>query len=271
MVLADPREEAAGVAILGSLLGAHSSVEPFAEYVSLLTQSSDPRIPGFLMQDWEQRTPAQREPILDAMMSREEWALDLLGRMRKGEVASSSLDPQRQARLLRHPSVKVRELATQAFASTASASRATVLEAFQPALTLQGDPAKGRAIFGTVCIACHQFDGVGKAIGPDLRSVVQHPPEKLFASILDPSAIIEPGFTAYFCELKNGEQLYGLVAGETGGSVTFKLADGTTRNLLRPEIVKLQSSKSSLMPDGLEAALTPQSLADLIAYLKLPK
>jgi len=25
------------------------------------------------------------------------------------------------------------------------------------------------------------------------------------------------------------------------------------------------------MPDGLEAVLTPQSLADLIAYLKLPK
>ena len=39
----------------------------------------------------------------------------------------------------------------------------------------------------------------------------------------------------------------------------------------RSDIVKLQSSKASLMPDGLEALLTPQSLADLIAYLKVPK
>ena len=82
---------------------------------------------------------------------------------------------------------------------------------------------------------------------------------------------VEPGFTAYFCELKNGEQLYGTIAGETGGSLTFKLADGNVRDILRTDVAKLQSSKASLMPDGLEAALTPQSLADLIAYLKLPK
>ncbi len=45
----------------------------------------------------------------------------------------------------------------------------------------------------------------------------------------------------------------------------------TVRNILRGDIVKLQSSKASLMPDGIEALFTPQSLADLIAYLKLPK
>jgi hypothetical protein len=33
----------------------------------------------------------------------------------------------------------------------------------------------------------------------------------------------------------------------------------------------LQSTGTSLIPEGLEAALTPQSLADLIAYLKVPK
>ena len=271
VLLADPRETSAGVAMLGKLLGASFHAEPFAEHVTTLAQSGDARVPGFLMQDWEQRTPAQREPILDAMMTREEWAVDLLGRIGENKVAASSLDAQRQARLLKHPSAKVQKLAAQVFASTASASRAKVLEAFQPALALRGDAARGKAVFGVACIACHQLDGVGRVLGPDLRSVVQHPPEKLLNSILDPSAIIEPGFTAYFCELKNGEQLYGIIAGETGGSLTFKLADSTVRNILRPDVVKLQSSKASLMPDGLEAALTPQSLADLIAYLKAAK
>ena len=108
-------------------------------------------------------------------------------------------------------------------------------------------------------------------LGPDLRSVVGHDPDKLLNSILDPSANIEPGFTAYFCELKSGEQLYGIISGESGGSIDFKLADASARHILRSDIVKLQSSKASLMPDGLEAVLTPQSLADLIAYLKVPK
>jgi hypothetical protein len=33
----------------------------------------------------------------------------------------------------------------------------------------------------------------------------------------------------------------------------------------------LKSAGISLMPEGLEAAMTPQSLADLIAYLKVAR
>ena len=100
---------------------------------------------------------------------------------------------------------------------------------------------------------------------------MDHPPEKLLSAILDPSADIQPGYAAYFCELTGGEQLYGSIAAETGGSLTFRLADGSTRAVVRAEIKSLQSSNVSLMPEGLEASLTPQSLADLIAYLKQPK
>ena len=101
--------------------------------------------------------------------------------------------------------------------------------------------------------------------------MVQHDAEKLLNSILDPSAIIEPGFMAYHCTLKNGEQLYGVIATETSASLTLKMAGNVTKSVLRSDIEKLQSTGASLMPEGLEAALTPQSLADLIAYLQTPK
>ena len=142
---------------------------------------------------------------------------------------------------------------------------------FQPALTLKGDAARGKAAFATICIACHQLEGAGIPLGPDLRSVVQHTPEKLLQSILDPTAIIEPSFMAYFCTLKSGEQLYGIVASETSNSITLKLPGNLVRPILRSEITSLKSTQQSLMPDGLEATLTPQSLADLIAYLRVPK
>ena len=98
-----------------------------------------------------------------------------------------------------------------------------------------------------------------------------HTSDKLFNSILDPSAIIEPGFAAYHCTLKNGEQLYGIVATETGSSITMKLAGNITRSVLRSDIATLKNTQKSLMPDGLEATLTPRSLADLIKYLQAPK
>jgi putative heme-binding domain-containing protein len=101
--------------------------------------------------------------------------------------------------------------------------------------------------------------------------VVQHDAEKLLNSILDPSAIIEPGFMAYHCTLKNGEQLYGAIATETSASLTLKMAGNLTKSVLRSEIASLKSTGTSLMPEGLEAVMTPQSLADLIAYLKLAR
>ena len=50
----------------------------------------------------------------------------------------------------------------------------------------------------------------------------------------------------------------------------MKLADGTSKVVLRNQIATLRSQNLSLMPDGLEAGLTHQDLADLIAFLRSP-
>ncbi len=147
-------------------------------------------------------------------------------------------------------------------------SRADVIKNFQPALKLAGDPAKGRAIFTQLCVTCHKLGDTGNEIGPNLVSVAAHPPEKLLVNILDPSADVQPGYYAYQCRLTDGTEVLGLIATETANSITFKLPDGTTRAVLRKEIASLQSTRASLMPAGLEAALDAQKLADLIAFLR---
>ena len=98
-----------------------------------------------------------------------------------------------------------------------------------------------------------------------------HPPEKLLVNILDPNAERQPGYYAYDCRLTDGAGIFGLISAETANSITFKLPDGTSRAVLRTEIASLQSTRASLMPVGLEAALDPQKLADLIAFLRAGK
>ncbi|MDP1588269.1 MAG: c-type cytochrome, partial [Prosthecobacter sp.] len=71
-------------------------------------------------------------------------------------------------------------------------------------------------------------------------------------------------------ETNDGRTLAGLIASETAGNLTLKRADGGTDTVLRSEIKSLTSPGISLMPEGLEAAITPQQMADLIAYLKAP-
>jgi putative heme-binding domain-containing protein len=208
---------------------------------------------------------------METLLSNEKWTLDILGRIQSKQIDANACDAATRARLLKHPKGEVQKLATTVFADSGSSARAAVLEKFKPALALKGDSARGKTTFQQVCISCHKLDEVGLELGPDLRSVAQHEPDKLLNSILDPTAVIEPGFMAYHCTLKNGEQLYGVVATETSTSLTLKMPGNVTRSVLRSEVTSLKSTNTSLMPDGLEATLTPQSLADLIAYLKQPR
>ena len=58
-----------------------------------------------------------------------------------------------------------------------------------------------------------------------------------------------------------------MVAEETANSLTLKLVTGTVV-VLRSNIVKRVTSTKSLMPDGLESALPPQQLADVLAWMR---
>ena len=148
--------------------------------------------------------------------------------------------------------------------------RGEVIKRFQPALKLTGNPAHGQELFTQLCTVCHRYGdaGAGNEIGPNLISVAAHPPEKLLVNILDPNADVQPGYYAYDCRLTDKSSVFGLIAAETANSITFKLPDGTSRAVLRTEIASLQSTRASLMPVGLEAAMDEQKLADLIAFLR---
>ena len=54
---------------------------------------------------------------------------------------------------------------------------------------------------------------------------------------------------------------------ETGSSVTLLGPDGKRQTILRSDLEDLRSTGKSLMPDGLEQGLTPQDMADLIAFV----
>ncbi len=237
-----------------------------AEVLRLVGRLQPKDGPTFLLERFEERTPAVRGQIIETLLSNDAWTLALLK-----QPEAKACDAATRARLVKHPKKNIATLAEKVFADSVSATRAAVVEKFKPALKLTGDAAKGKVVFASVCISCHKLDGVGLELGPDLRSVAQHDAEKLLNSILDPSAIIEPGFMAYHCTLKNGEQLYGVIATETSASLTLKMAGNVTKSVLRSDVASLKSTGISLMPEGLEAAMTPQSLADLIAYLKVAR
>jgi putative heme-binding domain-containing protein len=172
--------------------------------------------------------------------------------------------------LLKHSDVLVKKRAAEIIASAPSADREAVLQKYRPALTLAGNRAHGAAIFERVCAMCHQMQGVGAKVGPDLSGIGQHARETLLVEILDPNRAVLPDFVAYNATTKSGDSYTGFIANESAATVTLRRANEPDVTLRRADLSEFKTSGHSLMPEGLEAGMNEQDMADLIEFLRRP-
>jgi putative heme-binding domain-containing protein len=253
---------------LAGLLVPQTDRDLQAAAVSALGRLSDPRVPELLVRGWKGYGPTLRLQVCDALIARNDRAMQFLDALERKDVLASELDPVRRQRLLDHRDVGIRERAAKILAGAVSPDRQKVVDAYQPALKLSGDRQRGVQVFTRACATCHRLGEIGHAVGPDLASVGDKSPQGLLVSILDPNRAVEARYLAYVAQMKNGQSLVGVLASETGNSVTLLEPDGKERVLLRTALEELTSTGKSLMPEGLETSVTPQEMADLIAYLR---
>jgi putative membrane-bound dehydrogenase-like protein len=136
-------------------------------------------------------------------------------------------------------------------------------------MKVKADASKGQAMFMQAgCVACHQVKGQFINFGPDLSQIGNKlSQDGLFTAILYPSAAIEHSFVGLTVSTKENQQVLGYVVSETDVELTLKMAGGATQAIKKTNIVKKEEMKDSLMPPGLAAAIGPQGLADLVAWL----
>jgi putative membrane-bound dehydrogenase-like protein len=163
-------------------------------------------------------------------------------------------------------------------ALAAIAEKAPANEAEWKTLASQkGDSEAGRRLFfhknGPRCFACHQVDGRGAKIGPDLSKIGRSAPrDKIIESILTPSKEIAPMFVAWRITTSDGKVHEGLIVeeGSIGGvPSSIKLADATGKITVikRSDIEERHALATSIMPDKLVELMTPGEFVDLIAFL----
>jgi putative heme-binding domain-containing protein len=186
----------------------------------------------------------------------------------EAQTVSASDLPEAAASLLRasrNETVSAR--AAKLLPKPSTETRDEVLSRFEPALQLAGKPAHGRELFIQRCATCHKFRGEGQAFGPDLESVVGGGKPKLLAHMVDPNREVAPQFAAYLAELKDGTMLSGIVSSDTPAQVVIREPLGKETKLSRVQLTRLQTTGRSPMPEGLEAGLSAQDVADLLDYL----
>jgi putative membrane-bound dehydrogenase-like protein len=265
-------------------LGTYSSV---AEALSAMVESSQPAavqlvtikalsrfneiaVATNLVAHWPSLAPSARPPVINLLLARvpfHEVLIDAIEQKRitLGEL---NLDLEQRRRLMRESSPDIMARAAKLMGDEEYSNRKTVVEEWLRKLPPSGDAVRGRVVFEKTCAQCHALAGIGQQVGPDLGALAHRSVEDLLSNILDPNMAINPAYVSFTAETDTGEIETGIMESESAETVVLRQALGKKVALPRRQIKRLQSSGVSLMPEGLEAGLSPQDLRDLIAFLQ---
>jgi putative heme-binding domain-containing protein len=134
-----------------------------------------------------------------------------------------------------------------------------------------GNAEHGKALFAleqTSCITCHRVGQVGVDFGPALSEIGSKlAKEALFESVIDPNAGVSMGFETTQLTLKDGNFAVGIVRSETEDELVLAMPRGIQVRYKKGEIASRTKLPTSMMPSGLNQALSADDLVDLVEYL----
>lgn len=267
----DPARRSADSVVLAELLRVDVPPALQVAAVAAAARPADKSAADLLLSAWPKVSPAVRPQVFEALVARRSWVDPLLAAIAGGKVKAADLSAADRDRLLKHADPAVRAKSEQALSAGKPESRAAAVARAKPALSLKGEPKAGAIVFAKLCAACHQLGGVGTAVGPNLAAVTDRSGPALLTAIVDPNAAVEGRYAAYVVETADGRTLSGLLADETAAGFSVLQGGGVREFVARPAVRKVVNSGLSLMPEGLEAGMTPQELADVIAFVQRPE
>ncbi len=132
---------------------------------------------------------------------------------------------------------------------------------------LPGDAKSGQAAIA-VCFTCHKVGNMGVEYGPDLSTFGKQQPSEVIANaIAHPSADISHGYEGSEIKTKDGLTISGMIL-SSGDPVMIKCMGGLVQTVPKERIASVKKMERSLMYQPQQLGLTPQSISDIVAYLK---
>lgn len=254
-------------AVPSQLLNPAVPTELQADCIATLSAHSSDEVVAPLLDAFPSMSPELRKLAVEALLGSRARQEGLIGAIQQGIVRPGDLSPEQQQQLVNSPHVVVRDAAGGLFMPTTSQDRVAIIDEYLETLDA-GDAARGLEVFRKNCSQCHRVGDAGFVVGPDLVSVSNKTPEDLLTAVLDPNREAQASFTSYSAVTLDGQIVTGIIVTDAGNTLTLRQAEGKEVSLARSEIEEFKSNGVSLMPVGLERQLTPQDLADVIAWIR---
>lgn len=125
----------------------------------------------------------------------------------------------------------------------------------------------GANVFKMNCAACHQIQGEGGLIGPQLDGIGARGVARLCEDILDPNRNVDAHFHLHTLTLKDGAVIAGFLKAELGQVLLLADATGKEHRVSQRDIAKKEVAPMSLMPPTFAQSIAEAEFADLLAFL----
>jgi len=213
----------------------------------------------------------QRRAVIQELTSTTRGAFALAQAVEAGEITGSTRD-EVLAVAAEHAQPEVRDLFERFVPASQRVHRLGESVDVDQLLAMAGDAEQGRSLFfrdgAAACKSCHRLAGQGTELGPDLSQIgKKYVPRELLSQILEPSKQMDPKYVPYVLETTEGRVLSGLLIEKTDEAVRLKDARNDEVRVPAEQIELLVPQQKSLMPDLLLRDMTPQQVADLLAFL----
>ncbi|MEM6473807.1 MAG: sugar dehydrogenase, partial [Planctomycetota bacterium] len=143
---------------------------------------------------------------------------------------------------------------------------------FDALLKLPGSAIEGQRWYAhastSQCRKCHHVHKQDALIGPSLAGISKRRTRRqILEHIAEPSREIADQWKTYNVLTIDGLVIAGLKESEAEESLMLKSSDGRVHRIEKDDIESIRIAEQSLMPSGLISAMTPQEVADMLAYL----
>ena len=248
--------------------------------LAALQHASEPQIATGLLELYPRFPATLRQRTIQILASRLTWAVQLVSAVEQGRIPPKDILLEEARQMTSHNdaelSRRVEKIWGKIQASTSAEKQNRINElklVLKPSgvagREVKGRPPEGKQIFQQACAVCHKLFGEGSTIGPELTALDRKDTDYLLVSIVNPSAYIRNEYVSFEVKTRDDQAISGLMVESGANAVTLLDRNNQRHTISRGQIVELNESQISLMPEGLLDGLQPQQIIDLFSYLQL--
>jgi putative heme-binding domain-containing protein len=243
-----------------------AAMRPFV--LPAVAERDDAATPGAVIARYGSLSNEERLVALNALASRVSYAKALIAAVAAGTIPARDLTAStlRQLSFLKDAAVTAFVAAERAGPDADPLAEVARLHGvLTPEVLAGGDRARGKILFDRTCAQCHALWGGKATLGPDLTGLNRPDLDWTLKNVIDPTIIMGAEQQILVARLSDGRVVAGMKREDAPSHLSLQSEAGLV-TVPKNEIVAVEETARSTMPDGLLRPFSTGELADFLAY-----